>query len=235
MHAPLFAFDREDLLQLVNNAGLQVAWPPACPLLRSHRARTWPGRPACRARSDHPLLRRPSPTALAAAQGCLPPGRRAPHAAAAGRCQLALAGRGADGLEAADPGAGPRAFEFAGAHQVHRREPAGAGGQHGGRTTPRCTISAAVWAWWRAAPTPCTASCSLTGSLPSCRRRSCRPVSLGRCWSAWCCWSSGLPFNSTLARRPCCKPIPTSWSRCSSTCWPTPWTLRWPMARSQCA
>ena len=25
---------------------------------------------------------------------------------------------------------------------------------------------------------------------------------------------------------------PISWSRCSSTCWPMPWTLRWPMARS---
>ena len=34
MHAPLFAFDRNDRLQLVNNAGAEVAGPAVCALLR---------------------------------------------------------------------------------------------------------------------------------------------------------------------------------------------------------
>ena len=83
-------------------------------------------------------------------------------------------------MEAPDPRAGPRAFELARAHQVHRRQPAGARRQHGRRSAARCcTIFAAAWAWWRAAPTRCIALCSRTGCWRSCRRRSCKPVPLG--------------------------------------------------------
>ena len=42
MHAPLFAFDRENLLQLVNNAGVQLLGLTACALLRPQRPRARP-------------------------------------------------------------------------------------------------------------------------------------------------------------------------------------------------
>ncbi len=42
MHAPLFAFDRDRLLQLVNNAGLELARPAILPQLWPLRARARP-------------------------------------------------------------------------------------------------------------------------------------------------------------------------------------------------
>ena len=56
-----------------------------------------------------------------------------------------------------------------------------------------------------------------------------------RCWSAWPCSSSVCPCSSIPGPRSRCTPIPISWSRCSSTCSPTPSTPRWPMARSPSA
>ena len=145
MHAPLFAFDRDDLLQLVNNAGVELLGVP--------HARCF-GQSARELGLDE-LLAAPDQTihsfgaeayALAAAQGGLSPGWRAAHAAAAGRRKPSAAGRGTDGLEAADPRARPRAFQLAGAHQIHRRQPAGAGRESCRRRRRRCATFAAAWA-----------------------------------------------------------------------------------------
>ena len=172
MHAPLFAFDRESLLQLVNNAGLKLLGLPYARCFGHSAPRTWVSKN---------LLAAPDQTihsfgvkagALAAAQGGLPPGWRAAYAAAARRREPAAAGRGADRVEAADPRAGTRTFKFAGAHQVDRGQPAGAGGSHGGRAPRRFAISGAAWGWWRAGPTPCIASCSRIGCWRNCLRRT---------------------------------------------------------------
>ena len=88
MHAPLFAFDRENVLQLVNNAGTQLLQRPYARCFGHSAARTRPGRAARRARPVDSLVRRQA-RALAAAQGDLPPGRRAAHAASARRCEPA--------------------------------------------------------------------------------------------------------------------------------------------------
>ena len=56
MHAPLFAFDRENLLQLVNNAGVKLLGLPHARCFGRQRARTWPGG-AARLRLTRPSIR----------------------------------------------------------------------------------------------------------------------------------------------------------------------------------
>ena len=76
MHAPLFAFDRENLLQLVNTAGTQLLGRPYARCF-GHTAREL-GLDMLLAsrRPVHSFVRRQA-RALAAAQGDVPPGRRA--------------------------------------------------------------------------------------------------------------------------------------------------------------
>ena len=125
MHSPLFAFDRENVLQLVNEAGVQLLGLPHARCFGRTARELGLEEPARCARSEHSLLRLQAQP-LAAAQSRLPPGWRAAHPAPAGRCEPAAAGRRTGRVEAADSRSGPRAFQFARAHQVHRRQPAGA-------------------------------------------------------------------------------------------------------------
>ncbi len=124
MHAPLFAFDRENMLQLVNNAGAQLLGRPLARCF-GHSAREL-GLAHLLAAADQidPLLRSQT-YALVAAQGRLPPGRCTAHAASACRCEPAASGRRADCVEASHPRAGPRAIEFPCSDQVDCRQPAG--------------------------------------------------------------------------------------------------------------
>ena len=76
MHAPLFAFDRENLLQLVNNAGTQAARAAATRAALAAPRANWALKTLLdSADQTHPLFRRQA-HALAAAQGHLPPGRQ---------------------------------------------------------------------------------------------------------------------------------------------------------------
>jgi two-component system, NtrC family, nitrogen regulation sensor histidine kinase NtrY len=189
MHAPLFAFDRENLLQLVNNAGVKLLGLPMPAASATPRA-NWAWK-TCWPLPIRAFTPSDQADALAAAQGRLPPGRRAAHAAAAGRCEPAAAGRGTDRLEAADPRAGPRAFELAGAHQVHRRQPAGARGSHGRRR------EATLHDFRRGLGVVESRADSLHRFVQSYRllaqlppphlKRRCAGA---RCWSGSCCWSS---------------------------------------------
>ena len=54
MHAPLFAFDRENVLQLVNDAGTEAAGPAICALLWAFRRANWDWR-ICSASSDQTI------------------------------------------------------------------------------------------------------------------------------------------------------------------------------------
>jgi two-component system nitrogen regulation sensor histidine kinase NtrY len=177
---------------------------------------------------SHSLLQwTQNPSALAAAQGGLPPGWRAPHAAAAGRCQPAL--------QEEEQIAWKRLIRVLGHELSNSLAPiksiAGsllrARRQLDGDDATLRDFRRGLGVS-RAAPTRCIALCSRTGNSPSCPRRNSGRFSSGRCWSAWCCSSSACRFNSIPVRPPFFTPIPTSWSRCSSTCWPTPWMHRWP-------
>ena len=130
----------------------------------------------------------------------------------------------------ADPRAGPRAFELACAHQVHRRQPAGARRQHAGRRRHAARFSPRPGRGREPRRRACIASCSPIGCSPSCRRRSSGRFRSGRCWSASCCSNSACRFSLNPAPPSRSTPIPISWSRCSSTCWPTPSMPRWPTA-----
>ena len=145
MSAPLFAFDRNDRLQLANNAGLELLGLPY--------ARCF-GRSA-RELGLHELLAAPDQTIHSfGAKSTRWLLRKAafrqdgvPHTLLLlADVSLPLQEEEQMVVEAADPRPRPRAFQLAGAHQVHRRQPAGPGGEPGCATRPRCATFAAAWA-----------------------------------------------------------------------------------------
>ena len=124
---PLFAFDRENLLQLVNNAGVKLLGLPHARCF-GHSARELgleellaaPDQTihSFGAKSTRWLLRK----AAFRQDG-------APHTLLLlSDVSLPLQEEEQTGLEAADPGSRPRAFQLAGSHQIHRRQPVVAGG-----------------------------------------------------------------------------------------------------------
>ena len=231
MHTPLFAFDRHDRLQLASNSGAQLLGRP---LARCYNQ-------SARELGLQELLAAPDQTTHSF--GAKPTRwllRKAAFRQDGAPHTLLLLADVSLPLQEEEQMAWKRLIRVLG-HELSnslapiksiagsllaRVDPAAAA------TKRRCATSAAAWALWRAAPTRCTALCSPTASSPSCPRRNSGRFRSGRCWSASCIWNSAWLSSLNRDLRSCSTPIPISWSRCSSTCWPMPWTPRWPMARS---
>ena len=184
MHAPLFAFDRDDTLQLVNNAGLKLLGLP--------NARSF-GRTASELGLED-LLRAPDQTIHSFnADQKSPAGparwllRKASFRQEGAPHTLLLLADVSVPLQEEEQIAWKRLIRVLGHELSNSLAPiksiAGSLLERvdnlAGERRNAAAIFAAASAWWRAAPKRCTASCSPTGNSPSCRRRSFRPVSLG--------------------------------------------------------
>ena len=131
----VFAFDGEQRLRLVNRAGERLLKQPAERILHVQRRSPGPGRiPGRRAGANRPAHVPAGRRPLGHDAFDVP--RRRPAAPAVGgqRSDARAARRGTEGLAETGARAGPRAEQFSGADQIHRREPGIAGGA---RASPR--------------------------------------------------------------------------------------------------
>ena len=189
---PIFTFDPEQILRLVNAAGERLLQQPSARVLG--RTATELGLDAC---FEAPNATLGEPVVLHAerpldgAQALVPPERRAAHADRALRCQPRACAK-----KNAARGSGSSACWVTSSTIRWRRScRSPAVWRRGFRNStcpsrPRSTFSAGSTSSSRA-PRRCTASCSRTGGWRTCRRRSCSRSSCGRWPSAWRYWRRG--------------------------------------------